>query len=77
MLQGPAPCWIFSFVSVQPHCTRSASLNQSMFWIFLFFFSFLVGGGQELRDYSDMGYTYKIKGHIAWPSLKDTNGNAY
>lgn len=54
-------------------------LNQSMLWIFLFlfFFSFLVGGGQELRDYSDLDYTCKIKGHIAWPSLKDTNSNAY
>ena len=39
---------------------------------------FLMGGrGQSQRDYLDMGYNYKIKGHIEGPSFKDTKGNAY
>lgn len=35
------------------------------------------GTGQSQRDYLGMGYKYKIKGHIEWPSLKDTKGNIY
>lgn len=47
MLQVSAPCWIFSFVSVLPHCIISACLNQFIVCIFFFFFDGRHGAESE------------------------------